>query len=40
MGISVFTDTDQILSKSTDNWSSIQYWLYTDISYNATIIAR
>ena len=39
MGILVFTDTDYILAKSTDNQSLIQYWLYTDMSSYARALA-
>ena len=34
-----FTNIDSILSKSTNNQSLIWYWLYTDVSYNARILA-
>ena len=27
------------MSKSTNNWSLIQYWLYTDMICNARILA-
>ena len=33
IGILVFTDTDYILSKTTDNCSPIRYWLYADTSF-------